>query len=69
VTEGITWVGLDAHKASISIAMLLPGQRQPMEWETANQPAAVRRLARKLVRESPGEVRCCYEAGPIVSSR
>jgi len=64
VTEGITWVGLDAHKASISIAMLLPGQRQPMEWQTANQPAAVRRLARKLVRESPGEVRCCYEAGP-----
>jgi len=64
VTEGITWVGLDAHKVSISVAMLLPGHGQPMEWQIANQPAAVRRLARKLARESPSEVRCCYEAGP-----
>src|SRR5882672_2362098 len=44
--------------------MLLPGHGQPMEWQIANQPAAVRRLARKLARESPSEVRCCYEAGP-----
>lgn len=32
----------------------------------ANEPAAVRRLAKKLQREAPGEVRCCYEAGPCV---
>ena len=64
MTEGITWVRLDAHKVSISVAMLLPGRGQPMEWQIANQPAVVRRLARKLVRESTGEVRCCYEAGP-----
>ncbi|GAC1424592.1 MAG: IS110 family transposase [Acidobacteriaceae bacterium] len=64
MTEGITYVGLDAHKASISVAMLLPGQRQPIEWAIANEPGAIRRLGRKLGRESPGEVRCCYEAGP-----
>lgn len=63
-TNGITFVGMDAHKQAIQVAMLLPGQNQPVEWQVANQPAAIRRLARKLQREAPGEVRCCYEAGP-----
>jgi transposase len=63
-TQGITYVGMDAHKKAINVAMLLPGQREPVEWQVANEPAAVRRLARKLEREAPGEVRCCYEAGP-----
>jgi len=41
------------------------GQREFVEWTVANEPRAVRRLARKLVREAKGgEVRCCYEAGP-----
>jgi len=64
VNENITWVGLDAHKRSISVAMLLPERRQALEWEVPNEPSAVKRLARKLEREAPGEVRCCYEAGP-----
>src|SRR2546427_10582034 len=64
VKEGITWVGLDAHKKSISVAMLRPEGRQGLEWEVPHEPAAVKRLARKLEREAPGEVRCCYEAGP-----
>jgi len=64
VKENITWVGLDAHKGSISVAMLLPERRQALEWEVPNEPSAVKRLARKLEREAPCEVRCCYEAGP-----
>src|SRR5439155_9769555 len=62
--NAITDVGLDTSKATIQAAMLLPGTPQPVEWQTANEPAAVRRLARKLRRAAPGEVRCCYEAGP-----
>jgi len=65
VTEnGITFVGMDAHKQAINVAMLLPGQSQAVEWLVANEPGAIRRLAKKLEREAPGEVRCCYEAGP-----
>lgn len=63
-TQGITFVGMDAHKKAINVAMLLPGQLEPVEWQVANEPAAIRRLAKKLEREAPGEVRCCYEAGP-----
>lgn len=62
--NGITFVGMDAHKKAISVAMLLPGQNEPVEWQLANEPAAIRRLVKKLQREAPGEVRCCYEAGP-----
>jgi transposase len=64
VSQGITFVGLDAHKKSISVAMLLPGQEKPVEWQVANEPGAVKRMVRKIEREAPGEVRCCYEAGP-----
>ena len=64
-SKGITWVGLDAHKHSIQVAMLLPGHEQPLSWQEANEESAVRRLARRLNREAPGEVRACYEAGPL----
>lgn len=62
--EGITFVGLDAHKASISVAMLLPSTTVAVEWQLPNEPSAVRRMVRKVEREAPGEVRLCYEAGP-----
>ena len=62
--NGITFVGMDAHKKAINVAMLLPAAKQPVEWQVANEPGAIRRLAKKLAREAPGEVRCCYEAGP-----
>lgn len=64
MNQGITFVGMDAHKKSISVAMLLPGQEKPIEWQVANEPGAVKRMVRKIEREAPGEVRSCYEAGP-----
>ena len=57
--DGITWVGLDTHKATIQVAMLLPGRDGPVEWQVANEPAAVKRLAHKVQRVAPGEVRSC----------
>ena len=62
--NGITWVGMDAHKNSITVAVLLPGA-EPVEWEEANEADAIRRLARKLQREAPGEVRVLLRGGPV----
>lgn len=59
-----TFVGLDAHKDTIVVAMLWPGAGQAVEWRIVNEPQAVRRLARKLQRVAVGSSRCCYEAGP-----
>jgi transposase len=59
-----TVMGLDTAKATIQAAMLLPGAQQPVEWQVANEPGAIERLARKLGRAAAGEIRCCDEAGP-----
>jgi transposase len=55
---------MDAHKNSIKVAALIPEQAASIEWSEATTPEAVRRLARRLQRLAPGEVRGCYEAGP-----
>jgi transposase len=63
--KAITFVGMDAHKVSITLAVLLPEQVKPVEWQVANEKAAVRRMVRKVQRlAAGGEVRFCYEAGP-----
>jgi transposase len=62
--KSITYVGLDVHKDSIQVAMYLPRKREPVEWRMKNNSKAMARLARKLHKEAPGPVHCCYEAGP-----
>lgn len=62
--EGTTFVGLDAHKEWISVAMLLPGRETAIEWQVPNEAAAIRKMLRRIEGEALGEVRFCYEAGP-----
>ena len=62
--NSITFVGLDAHKKLIVVAMLLPGNTEPIVWQLPNEAGALRRMAKRILREAPGEVRVCYEAGP-----
>src|SRR6266536_2124345 len=59
-----TFVGLDTHKVSISLAMLIPGEDKPVEWQCTNDRASVRRMVKKVLRQAPSGVRFCYEAGP-----
>ena len=59
-----TYVGVDAHKKDLFIAMLVGQSPTPVTWTVPNEPNAVRRLVRKLERDAPGPVRMCYEAGP-----
>src|ERR1700704_4229027 len=62
--EVTTYVGVDAHKKDLFIAMLVGDGHTPVTWTVPNEPKAVGRLVRKLERAAPGPVRCCYEAGP-----
>ena len=59
-----TYVGVDAHKKDLFIAMLVGDHTTPVTWTVPNEPNTVRRLVRKLERDAPGPVRVCYEAGP-----
>ncbi len=63
-TDTTTYVGLDVHKRNVAVAMLLPGRTEPVEWQEPHDATAARRLARRMLREAPGKVVCCYEAGP-----
>jgi transposase len=64
VNQLTTYVGIDAHKKDLFVAMLIGQQKTPVTWQLANEPHAVRRLVRKLEREAPGPVSAFYEAGP-----
>jgi transposase len=64
VKQVTTYVGIDAHKKDLFIAMLMGNQGAPVTWTVANEPNAVRRLVRKLEREAAGPVHVFYEAGP-----
>jgi transposase len=59
-----TYVGVDAHKKDLFVAMLVGDGPTPVTWRVPNEPNAVKRLVRKLERDAPGPVRMCYEAGP-----
>ena len=52
------------HAATIRVAVLAPGAGKPEAWQLANEPRAVKRLARRLLRDAEGPVVACYEAGP-----
>ena len=45
--KGITHVGMDAHKVAIKLAVVLPEQTKPVEWQLANEKVAVRRMVRR----------------------
>ena len=62
----ITWVGMDAHMDSLKVSRTCGTTAGLDDWELEYTPLAVRKFARRLRREAgDGEIRCCYEAGPI----
>ena len=62
MSEPITYVGIDAHKADLQVALLVPDATEPVVWTVTNEARAVDRLRRKLKRSGPGPIACCYEA-------
>ena len=64
MSEPITYVGIDAHKAELHVALLTPDTTEPVTWKVRNEAVAVERLRRKLEKVATGSVACCYEAGP-----
>lgn len=61
--EGITVIGLDVHKRSISVAIRHPGGQGLEEEQLPHERGAVARWARRWKRKSGGKLICVYEAG------
>jgi len=60
-----TYVGLDAHKKEITIAVYYGGETEPVTWTVANDARSIRRMVRRIMRQAGGSVLYCYEAGPL----
>jgi len=61
--ESTTYVALDAHKKQHTVAMLLPGEKEPQVWTVQNTTRDIRRMVRRVRKRGSGEVLFCYEAG------
>ena len=63
--KSITFVGLDVHKETMTVALAESGERGEARGygQIANRPEALRRLVSKLTRAGR-ELHFCYEAGP-----
>ena len=48
MSEPITYVGIDAHKVELHVALLAPDASAPVTWKVQNEARAVERLRRKL---------------------
>ncbi len=65
INESIAYVGLDAHKATINVAVMMPRSNEiAFECQIAHEPGALERLANKLKELSKGSLVAAYEAGP-----
>ena len=60
--SGISWVGLDVHRDSITSAVLAPERETPVVDRWFHDEPSVRRFISGL--GDPRRVRLCYEAGP-----
>jgi transposase len=56
------YLGLDVHRDTISVGILLPDQQIPEVDRIPHDEASVRRLVGRL--GEPRRLRACYEAGP-----
>ena len=61
--KAISYVGIDASKRSLVVAVLYCGRGGVVEFSVPNEAAAVKRMVRKVSREASGPVVFCYEAG------
>jgi len=60
-----TYVGLDAHKKEISVAVVFEDQDKPQEWKIVNEAGSIRRMLRQVELRGGDSVLYCYEAGPL----
>lgn len=63
--DSVTFVALDVHKESISVAESYPGSDGLTESRIPNTEQSIKRLVRSVSRRANGDVRFCYEAGAL----
>jgi transposase len=65
MSKRTTFIGLDAHKQTITAAILRPGDRKPELITFDNTSQSLLRFVKKQQKAAEGPLRACYEAGPL----
>lgn len=65
MSKNTTFIGLDAHKRTITAAILPPGKKRPELITFENTPKALARFVQTQKKTAPGSLCACYEAGPL----
>lgn len=63
MANSITFVGMDTHKKEHSVALNYPGEDQMVRLTVKNTAREIAKMVKKIIKQSPGEVKFCYEAG------
>ncbi len=63
MSDNITYVAMDTHKKQHSVALHYPGQEEIVRFTVRNTAREITKMARKIIKQAPGEVKFCYEAG------
>ena len=59
----VTYVGIDTHKKTHKLAVHYGLSKEIVEFVIANTDREIKRVVKKIVKQAPGEVMFCYEAG------
>ena len=59
MTQITTYIGIDAHKKDLFVAMLVGPQGTPVTWPVAERAEAVRRLGAEAGAGAPGPRAAC----------
>jgi len=59
----ITYVAMDTHKKQHKIAYQQPDQMEIIECNVLNTARDLQKMVKKILRQAPGPVHFCYEAG------
>jgi transposase len=59
----VTYVGIDTHKKTHKLAVCYPSAGEIVEFSINNTVGDIKSVVKKIMKQAPGEVRFCYEAG------
>ena len=63
MSNNITYVAMDTHKKHHKIALHYPRQEEIVEYTIHNTIRDIKKMVNKIKKQSPGQVKFCYEAG------
>jgi len=61
--NSITYIAMDTHKKQHKVALHYPSQEEIVEFTINNTIRDIKKMVKKITRQSPGKVEFCYEAG------